>query len=121
MKLKPIKPIRTEADNEKALKIIEKLMVKPKLTKEEDDYLEILFTLVEEFERKAYPLPKPTPIEMVKYLMEDCGYTQNDLAKQLGAPSRASEFLNGKRKLTLRMIRNLHKNWGAPLEVLIAN
>lgn len=115
-----LKPIKTEADNEKALKIIEQLMLKPKLTKAEDDYLEILFTLVEGFERKAYPLPKPTPVEMVKYLMEDCGYTRKDLAKQLGAESRVSEFLNGKRKLTLTMIRNLHNNWGAPLEVLIA-
>ncbi len=115
-----IKPIRTEAENERALKIIEKLMSKPKLTKAEDDYLEILFTLVEAFERKTYILPNPTPVEMVKYLMEDCGYTRKDLAKQLGADSRVSEFLNGKRKLTLKMIRNLHQNWGAPLEPLLA-
>lgn len=115
-----IKVIKTEAENEKALKEIEKLMLKPKLTKAEDDRLELLYLLVENFERTAYVLPKPTPVEMVKYLMEDCGYTRKDLEKQLGAPSRVSEFLNGKRKLSLKMIRNLHKNWNAPLESLLA-
>lgn len=67
-------------------------MNKPKLTKAEDERLKLLYVLVENFERKAYPLPKPTPLEMVKYIMEDCGYTKKDLAQQLGAPSRASEF-----------------------------
>ena len=112
--MKVVKIIKTEKENEKALKEIEALMTKPKLTKAEDDYLELLFVLVENFEKKAYPLPKPTPQEMVKYLMEEYGYTRKDLEKQLGAPSRVSEFLNGKRKLTLNMIRNLHKNWEPP-------
>lgn len=117
--MKIVKLIKTEKENEKALREIEALMTKPKLTKAEDDYLELLFVLVENFEKKAYPLPKPTPQEMVQYLMDEFGYTKKDLEKQLGAPSRVSEFLNGKRKLTLNMIRNLHKNWGAPIEALI--
>ncbi len=114
-----IKVIKTEAENEKALKIIEKLMTKPKLTKAEDDYLELLYVLVENFERTAYPLPKPDPVEMVKCLMEDYGYTRKDLEKELGSASRVSEFLRGRRKLTLQMIKNLHNNWNAPLEALI--
>ena len=115
-----IKVIKTEAENEKALAEISRLMNKPRLTKAEDDRLELLYVLVENFESKAYPLPAPTPIETIKYLMEDCGYTKKDLAKQLGAPSRVSEFLSGKRKLTLKMIKNLHDNWHVPLECLIA-
>lgn len=117
--MKVVKIIKTENENEKALREIEKLMAKPKLTKAEDDYLELLFVLVENFEKKAYSLPKATPQEMVKYLMDEYGYTRKDLEKQLGAPSRVSEFLSGKRKLTLNMIRNLNKNWGAPVEALI--
>ncbi len=115
-----IKIIKTEAENEKALREISKLMSKDKLTKAEDDRLELLYVLVENFEKKAYPIPAPTPLEMVKYLMETNGYTRKDLEKQLGTASRVSEFLSGKRKLSLRMIRNLHKNWGAPLDALIA-
>ena len=118
--MKVVKIIKTEKENEKALKEIERLMTKPKLSKAEDDYLELLYILVENFEKNAYVLPKPTPQEMVKYLMEECGYTRKDLAKQLGAESRVSEFLRGKRKLTLPIIRNPHQNWGAPLETLIS-
>ncbi len=117
--MKVVKSIKTEKENERALKEIERLMTKPKLTKVEDDYLEHLFVLVEIFEKKAYPLDKTTPQEMVKYLMDKYGYTRKDLEKQLGSPSRVSEFLSGKRKSTLTMIRNLNKNWGAPLETLI--
>ena len=51
-----VKPITSEAENEKALKIIEALMVKPSLTQAEDEYLEKLFSAVEDFERVAYPL-----------------------------------------------------------------
>lgn len=117
--MKVVKSIKTEKENERALKEIERLMTKPKLTKVEYDYLEHLFVLVEIFEKKAYPLDKTTPQEMVKYLMDKYGYTRKDLEKQLGSPSRVSEFLSGKRKSTLTMIRNLNKNWGAPLETLI--
>lgn len=50
------KPTTSEAENEKALKVIEALMVKPSLTQVEDEYLEKLFSAVEDFERVAYPL-----------------------------------------------------------------
>lgn len=53
-----VKPITSEIENEKALKIIEALMVKPSLTQAEDEYLEKLFSAVEDFERVAYPLSK---------------------------------------------------------------
>lgn len=117
--MKIVKPITTERENERALREIEKLMSKPKLTKAEDNYLELLYVLVENFERTAYPIPNPDPVEMVQCLMREHGWTRKDLAKQLGAPSRVSEFLGGKRNLTLPMIRNLHKNWNAPLEPLV--
>ena len=51
-----VKPITSEIENEKALKIIEALMVKPSLTQAEDEYLEKLFSAVEDFERVAHPL-----------------------------------------------------------------
>lgn len=117
--MKVVKLIKTEKENEKALKVIERLMTKPKLTKAEDDLLELLYVLVDNFEKNAYPLPKASPQEMIEYLMEEKGYTKKDLEKELGAPSRVSEFFSGKRKLTLTMIRNLHNNWGIPLEVLV--
>lgn len=50
---------------------------------------------------------------------EQNGYEQSDLAKLLGSRSHAAEILNGKRGLSLRMIRVLHAEWGVPLESLV--
>ena len=60
-----------------------------------------------------------TPIEAIKFRMEQMGYNQTDLAKVVGLKSRASEILNRKRKLTLEMIRLLHDTLKIPTEVLI--
>lgn len=51
--------------------------------------------------------------------MEQLGYTQTDLAKVVGLKSRVSEILSGKRKLSLDMIRRLHKKLNIPTDVLI--
>src|SRR6266542_5410339 len=113
-----IKPIRTERDNENALKRIEKLWGSKPGTPEGDEF-EILFTLVEKFEDEHYPIEPPDPIEAIKYAMEERNLTKSELAKYLGYKSRVLEVLNGKRKLTLPMIRSLHKNLDIPADVLI--
>jgi len=51
--------------------------------------------------------------------MEQLGFSQNDLAKVIGLKSRASEILNRKRKLSLKLIRQLHDHLNIPTEVLI--
>ena len=61
----------------------------------------------------------PDPIEAVKFRMEQLGIKQKDLAEILGFKSRVSELLNRKRKLTLEMIKNLHKTLNIPTNVLI--
>lgn len=51
--------------------------------------------------------------------MEQMGYRQKDLAKLLGAASRASEILAGKRPLTPQMMRALRDEWGIPADSLL--
>jgi HTH-type transcriptional regulator/antitoxin HigA len=53
--------------------------------------------------------------------MEQRNMTRQDLAKIIGYKSRVSELFNGKRKLTLKMIRNLHHKWGIPYESLLGS
>jgi HTH-type transcriptional regulator/antitoxin HigA len=85
----------------------------------EDDELDVLTYLVEKFERERYPMPAATPLEVLKFAMEQNGYAQSDLAELLGSRSRASEILNGKRDLTLEQIRVLHARWRIPAGALI--
>ncbi len=112
-----IKPIKNEKDYEDALNLIDKLMdAKPNT--DEMDELEVLTTLVEAYEEQHYRIDAPDPIEAIKFRMEQEGLKQKDLVSIVGSKSRVSEVLNRKRKLTIEMIRNLHKQLHIPVESL---
>ncbi|WP_340102765.1 helix-turn-helix domain-containing protein [Rhodohalobacter sp. 8-1] len=113
-----IQPIHTEADYQNALDRIEEIFdAKPGSI--EGDELEILGILVDEYEKKNFPIEAPKPIEAIKFRMDQLGMEQKDLAKILGSKSRASEILSGKRSLSLRQIKILYRKLGIPAEVLI--
>lgn len=113
-----IQPIHTEEDHQKALERIEEIFDAKPGTKEGDE-LEILGILVDEYERKHFPIEAPKPVEAIKFRMEQLGMEQKDLAKLLGSKSRASEILSGKRSLSLRQIKIMYRKLGIPAEVLI--
>jgi HTH-type transcriptional regulator/antitoxin HigA len=113
-----IKPIRTEADYEAALKEIEKLWGTEPGTPDGDRF-EVLFTLVEAYEDQHYEILPPDPVEAIKYYMESRGLERKDLEPFIGTSGRVSEILSHKRPLTLNMIRKLNKGLGIPAEVLI--
>ena len=113
-----LKPIRTEEDYDIALERLEKIFDSQPGTKEGDE-LEILALLIEDYENRHYPIEPPEPVEAIKFRMDQLGLKQKDLGKILGHKSRASEILNKKRKLTLEMIRKLHRELKIPTEVLI--
>jgi HTH-type transcriptional regulator / antitoxin HigA len=113
-----IRPIRTEADYQHALKEIERLFEAVPNTPE-FDRLDILSTLVEAYEQVAYPIDLPDPIEAIQYYMEVRGWSRRELESCLGSRARVSEILSRKRSLTLEMIRKLHEQLGIPAELLI--
>lgn len=113
-----IKPIKNKNDYDDALKQIDKLWnAKPNTP--QGDKLEVLATLVEAYEQKHYPIDPLDPIEAIKFRMEQMGLTQSDLAKAMGGKNRVSEVLNGKRNLTIKMARELHKRFNIPAESLL--
>jgi HTH-type transcriptional regulator/antitoxin HigA len=113
-----MKPIRNDADHRAALTEIENLWDAEPGTPEHDR-LEILGTLVSAFEDQAYPLEDSDPIEAIKYWMDQKGKTRNDLAILFGSHPRASEVLNKKRPLTMRMVWQLRSQWGLPADTLV--
>ncbi len=112
-----IKPIKNEQDYQELLNRIDLLMDAEPDTQEMDE-LEVLTTLVEAYEAKHYVIETPDPIEAIKFRMEQEGLRQKDLVGIVGSKSRVSEVLNRKRKLTIDMIRNLHKTLHIPIESL---
>jgi HTH-type transcriptional regulator/antitoxin HigA len=101
--------IETEEENERYLKIIEKLFQKgsENFTPEEDKLFDLLTLLIEEYEEKAYPFPDVSPHETLKILLEDRGMKQKDLIPIFGSPGVVSEILNGKRPITLKTAKKL--------------
>lgn len=113
-----IRPIKTEQDYYTALSRIEELWGAKKDSLEGDE-LDLLVTLVESYEMKHYPIAPPDPIDAIKFRMEQMDMTAGDMVKYLGSQSRVSEILNGKRKLTLGMIKSLYKGLKISADILL--
>ena len=120
-----IRPITSKRDFEEANKIINllidaDLIENQEVRKKAMDILEAVSILAIQYEKKHFPIEKLDPIESIKQRMEMLNLSQKDLAKFMGGENRVSEVLNKKRPLTLKMIRNLHQNFGIPAETLLA-
>jgi len=115
-----IRPIRTKKDYKVALRDLSAYFDnEPDPGTDEGDRFEVLATLVEAYEARHFPIEAPDPIEAIRFRMEQGGLTIKDLVPSIGRPNRVYEVLNGKRSLTVDMIRNLHRNFGIPAESLI--
>jgi HTH-type transcriptional regulator/antitoxin HigA len=113
-------PIRNKKNLETALARIDEIIDAKHGTPEYDE-LEVLSILVEAYEDKHAPIPPPSPVEAIKFRMDQqLGLRQTDIAGLMGGKNRASEVLAHKRPLSLRMIRNLHKHLNIPTDCLIA-
>ena len=115
-----MKPIKSENDYRVALKRLEEIF-DAKIGTLESDEADILGLMVDEYEKKHYPIEAPDPIEAIKIRMEEMQLKQIDLIEEIGGKSRVSEILSRKRKLTVEMIRNLTKKLNLSPSLLITD
>ncbi|MFM0738615.1 transcriptional regulator [Paraburkholderia xenovorans] len=117
-----IHPIRTEVDYKTALMTVSALVdVDPAPGTPDGDQLEILSILIERYEAEHFPLKAPNPIEAIKFRMEQAGLSIPDMQPYIGNSNRVYEVLNGRRALSLAMIRRLHEGLHIPADVLIGS
>jgi HTH-type transcriptional regulator/antitoxin HigA len=76
--------------------------------------------LIEDYERARWPRAAPTLPDLLAYLMDQHGLSRADLMPLFGTASRVSEVLNGKRGLSLAMVRRLSARFHIPADLLIA-
>ncbi len=104
----PLKPIRSDEENELAAEICDELLDSwDSLSRQEHDYFEVLSKLVEDYESQWQEEREVSPRELLAFLMEQNDLTQSDLIPEFGSSSRASEYLSGKRELSLTQILKL--------------
>lgn len=114
-----IRPIRSDGDHAAALVQIESLWGADP-DSDAGQTLEVLITLVDAYEARHHEIAAPSPIDAVLFRMEQFGLARKDLEPFIGSRARVSEVLNGRRGLTLAMIRRLRDGLGISADVLVA-
>jgi HTH-type transcriptional regulator/antitoxin HigA len=76
--------------------------------------------LVEAYERSRWPRRSPTLPGLLTYLLDQHGLSRADLVPLLGTASRVSEVLNGKRELSMSMVRKLRERFQISADLLIS-
>jgi HTH-type transcriptional regulator/antitoxin HigA len=66
-----------------------------------------------------FPIDPPSPVEAIKFRMEQQGLIKKDLIPYIGSAPEVTEVLNGTRNLSINMIRKLHQGLGISLDILI--
>jgi HTH-type transcriptional regulator/antitoxin HigA len=114
----PLKIVKTKKQYQEALTRFENIF-QAKAGTPESDEADVLALLIKDYEDRHYIIAAPSPIEAIKYRMEQQGISKKELAEILGYKSRVSDIFRKTRKLNLGMIRKLYETLHIPLETLV--
>ena len=103
--------IQSDAQHREYVSALTELERRSRLTADERKYANLLAVLIEKFEKERYPVRKSSPLEVLRFLIEENNLRQKDLAPLLGSESIVSEVLSGKRELTKRHIEKLSRRF----------
>ncbi len=110
--------IENDADHVQAKSLVGKLMG----SRKPDDRIRLVAQarLIEAYERSRWPRTVPTSPDLLNYLMDQHGLSRSDLVPLLGTASRVSEVMNGKRELSMNMVRRLRERFAISADLLIS-
>ena len=116
----PLRTIRNEQDYDKAVLVLNQLLESGPFDEQDPlaDLVNTLSTLIAEYDDQHYPQQAVTPIEVLRFLMEQHQLPQSGLP-EIGTQGVVSEILNGKRELNVRQIRALAERFSVPASVFI--
>jgi HTH-type transcriptional regulator / antitoxin HigA len=110
--------IENDRDHAQAKALIEELMGSDDVA--DQARMAAQAPLIEAYERSRWPRRRPTLPDLLTYLMEQHGLSRADLVPLLGTASRVSEVLNGKRELSMSMVRKLRERFQISADLLIS-
>jgi HTH-type transcriptional regulator/antitoxin HigA len=114
----PLRPIRSDAELDGAVSMVDSLLDRRDLAPEEEDYVEVLGDLVEQYESDAHPMPPVSDAEMLRHLIDAKGVSQTEVSTAAGiADSTISEVLKGKRSLNRKHIGTLARYFNVSPDV----
>lgn len=117
-----IRTLRDESEYEAALSAVRPYFNdEPSSGTPESENFDALMLLIEDYERRHYPIPRAEPVAVLKFVMEANNYSRADLIEVIGSKSRAADLLNGRREINLDQIRRLTRAWRIPPGALIGD
>lgn len=76
--------------------------------------------IVEDYENEHFPIGLPSLMEVIRLRMFELRMKNKDLAVLLDiSPARISEYLNGKRDISLNVAKALHKKLNIDSEIIL--
>lgn len=114
------RPIHDKVSYDNAVEIVHAL-VGFKLNRDQEDYLELMGKIVEDYERETIPEPAPVKgIESLKFLLESNNLSGDDLGSILGVDrSIAYRILKGTRQLTAEHIKKLAARFAVSADLFL--
>ncbi|GBL10926.1 MAG: type II toxin-antitoxin system HigA family antitoxin [Microcystis panniformis] len=107
LKQYPPRPIHNEEDLEMMQEVINRLLDKPQLTVEEREYLNVLGSLIYEYEENQEPIPDIYGIELLKFILEERNLQKQDLLSIFESKSTLDDIFDGLQELTPIYIQKL--------------
>jgi HTH-type transcriptional regulator / antitoxin HigA len=103
--------IHSDEELEEYTKALFELTAKSDPTREEEEAIELLTLLIERYETENYPVPDADAVEVLRFLLDQNGLSQRDIAEELGSESTVSLVLAGKRRSNRNHIERLSQRF----------
>jgi len=122
VQLVPLRPIKSIAAHTQAVRMLSRLGQLERMNRDQSEYFEVLADLVEQFERRRWPIDTTTVSvpEILQSFLADHGMTASDLGRLLGDRTLGHKVLTGKRNLTTAQIRTLADHFSVSTDLFIA-
>lgn len=113
------RPIHTKAEHARLTAMLLALDEREDLSPEEDALAEVLTLLIEDYEEKYHPLPRVSPGESLRALMDERGLKHKDIWPVLGNKGAATEVLSGRRSISTAQAKRLAAFFQVPVDLFL--
>jgi HTH-type transcriptional regulator/antitoxin HigA len=113
------RPIQSEAEHARLTEMLLQLDEREDLSPEEEALAEVLTLLIEDYEEKYHPLPKASPNESLRALMEDRGLKHKDIWPILSSKGATTEVLCGRRPISKAQAKRLAEFFHVPIDLFV--
>lgn len=114
------RPVHDRVDFDNVTEITD-AMAGHKLTADQEDYFDLLCSLIEKYDAKHVTWPKLKGRDILQHLLDESSLTAADLSRILGGSRNLGAMIQrGERQLTLAHVRTLAKHFSVSADLFLA-